>query len=386
MSRPRVMPPDADFLIHVEDPGAANFVGGLPAALEELGLTARVVAEGKALGHLRRLGVAFETPVPSATAKDMIDAADPRGVVAGTSTNPRSLGLSLMDHGRRRGLVTVGMVDGPASPRWRFRGESDDPLAHAPDHIFVPDAGIADAYVELGMARDRVKVCGHPGFDTVRRQRELLITEGRENVRRRLWPELHPERPLAMFVSELSDGGFEPEQFRRSSDYTLSGWGGSDARTDIAIEEFLDAVAASGVTPLLVLRLHPKETDGAEPAHASRFDLVSRAEPPLEAVFAADAVFGMTSVLLLEAALLGRPVVSIVPRAVEKAWLPADASAYLACVTTREEVRESVADALRGRGPDPAFADGRLPSGAARAVAGALATLVGAGGATSVEA
>ena len=249
----------------------------------------------------------------------------------------------------------------------------------------MPDADIVDAYVELGMARDRVKVCGHPGFDAVRKRRGFLISEGRENVRRRLWPELHPERPLAMFVSELSDG-FEPGQFRRSSDYTLSGWGGSDARTDIAIEEFLDAVAASGVAPLLVLRLHPKETDGAEPAHASRFDLVSRAEPPLEAVFAADAVFGMTSVLLLEAALLGRPVVSIVPRVVEKAWLPADASAYLACASTRGEVRESVADALHGRGPDPALADGRLSSGAARAAAEALATLVGAGAATSGEA
>lgn len=378
------MPPGIDFLIHVEDPGAANFVGGLPMALETLGLTARVIAEGKAAEHLRHLGVAFETPVPSATAKDMIDDADPRGVVVGTSENPGSRGLSLMDHGRRRGLVTVGIVDGPANPRWRFRGGSDDPLAHAPDHIFAPDAGIADAYVELGMARDRVKVCGHPGFDTVRRQRELLISEGRENVRRRLWPGLDPERPLAVFVSELSDG-FEPEQFRRSSDYTLSGWGGSDARTDIAIEEFLDAVEASGVAPLLVLRLHPKETDGAEPAHASRFDLVSRAEPPLEAVFAADAVFGMTSVLLLEAALLGRPVVSITPRAVEKAWLPADASAYLACASTRGEVRESVADALRGGGPDPALADGRLSSGTARMVADTLATLVGAGAATSVE-
>ena len=380
------MPPDADFLIHVEDPGAANFVGGLPMALETLGLTARVIAEGKAAEHLRHLGVAFETPVPSATAKDVIDDADPRGVVVGTSENPGSRGLSLMDHGRRRGLVTVGIVDGPANPRWRFRGGSSDPLAHAPDHIFVPDAGIADAYIELGMARDRVKVCGHPGFDTVRRQRELLISEGRENVRQRLWPELRPEYPLAMFVSELSDG-FEPEQYRRSSDYTLSGWGGSDARSDIAIEEFLDATAASGVAPHLVLRLHPKETDGAEPAHASRFDLVSRAEPPLEAVFAADAVCGMTSVLLLEAALLGRPVVSIVPRAVEKAWLPADASAYLACVATREEVRESVADALYGRGPDPALADGRLSSGAARAAAEALATLVGAeAAATSAEA
>ena len=380
------MPPDADFLIHVEDPGAANFVGGLPMALETLGLTARVIAEGKAAEHLRHLGVAFETPVPSATAKDVIDDADPRGVVVGTSENPGSRGLSLMDHGRRRGLVTVGIVDGPANPRWRFRGGSSDPLAHAPDHIFVPDAGIADAYIELGMARDRVKVCGHPGFDTVRRQRELLISEGRENVRQRLWPELRPEYPLAMFVSELSDG-FEPEQYRRSSDYTLSGWGGSDARSDIAIEEFLDATAASGVAPHLVLRLHPKETDGAEPAHASRFDLVSRAEPPLEAVFAADAVVGMTSVLLLEAALLGRPVVSIVPRAVEKAWLPADASAYLACVATREEVRESVADALYGRGPDPALADGRLSSGAARAAAEALATLVGAeAAATSAEA
>lgn len=379
------MPPGIDFLIHVEDPGAANFVGGLPMALETLGLTARVVAEGKATEHLRHLGVAFETPVPSATAKDMIDDADPRGVVVGTSENPGSRGLSLMDHGRRRGLVTVGIVDGPANPRWRFRGGSDDPLAHAPDHIFVPDASIADAYVELGMARDRVKVCGHPGFDAVRKRRKLLISEGRKNVRRRLWPELRPEYPLAMFVSELSDG-FQPEQFRHSSDYTLSGWGGSDARTDIAIEEFLDAVAASAATPHLVLRLHPKETDGAEPTHASRFDLVSRAEPPLEAVFAADAVFGMTSILLLEAALLGSPVVSIVPRAVEKAWLPADASAYLACVTTREEVRESIADALRGRGPDPAFADGRLPSGAARVVAGALATLVGARAATSVEA
>jgi len=118
-------------------------------------------------------------------------------------------------------------------------------------------------------------------------------------------------------------------------------------RTDIVLEEFLDALPKGPERPYLVLRLHPKNEPEEFGAYLAEFDQISREEPALEMVFAGDCVFGITTMLLLEATLMERPTFSIVPRDVEKGWLPSVRAGLTCSASTREEIRNSLPSFLK---------------------------------------
>jgi hypothetical protein len=70
-------------------------------------------------------------------------------------------------------------------------------------------------------------------------------------------------------------------------------------------------------------------------------------------VFACDLVCGMTTMLLYEAALLGRPTLAILPRAVEGAWLPTIASGVTPAAITRPALSRMLPALLNaGQGND----------------------------------
>ena len=296
-----------------------------------------LLAAEPALAYLRGRAVAV-TPVEAAsTAETLLAHFDPAAVLVGTSENEHSLGLSLVKAARACGLATAGFVDGFANASFRFRGTTSSPLAYAPDVVFVPDEPTRRAFVELGLDGSRVLVTGHPYHDDVLRKRDALEAEGVEAVRRRV---LHAPRDARVitFVSELSTG-FDAAQFQRSSEYTLTGRGQRSGRTEIVLEEVIDAVRACRDQNLyLVLRLHPKNTRAELGSLVDEVDHVSEGGMALEVAFASDLVVGMTSMLLVEASLLGRPTLSVVPRIAETVWLPTIASGSTPCATTREEL------------------------------------------------
>ena len=205
---------------------------------------------------------------------------------------------------------------------YRFRGRRDEPLAYVPDWILVPDDWTRDEFIRIGASVDRTLVCGHPHYDYVLSLLRTWTAKDREQMRESLLPGLQEHQRVVVFVSEGSERLSRSPPRPSPSEYTLHGRGNSTGRTEIIIEEFLEAVQTLPQRPYLVLRLHPKDRMDDFRAYAGEFDHIDHASSPLELVFCADLVVGMTSMLLMEAALLRRRTLSIVPRAVEKDWLP----------------------------------------------------------------
>ena len=214
-------------------------------------------------------------------------------------------------------------------------------------HILVPDRVTHQRFVELGHAGERVHVCGNPHFDHVCTVARGLDQRGLGEVRRAVVPGAPDDLPVVVFSAEVSDGP-EPFRYYRDADYTLTGRGGSDRRTDIVLEEVLDALAGIEPRPYVVLRPHPKNLDDEFDAYAAEVGEISRAGSSTEAVFAADVVVGMTSMMLLEAALMGRPALSVLPRRREAEWLTSIAMGLTPAVFTRRELcrklRTAIAD------------------------------------------
>ena len=320
-------------LIFAEDPGAATYLAHFPAILQNAGRDCEVLATGHALELWARNGKNCQALPPQASATDVLDLNRPSLVIVGTSENPDSFSFELTQAARTEGIKTVGVVDSAANASERFRGRGSDPLSFAPDWLIVPDQETAREFNALGFPIERVGVCGHPQYDAISALRWKWNGQDRSVMRDR-WLPAAQGRPILMFVSEISTG-LNPQQYRRSSAYTLEGKQENEGRTEIVLDELLLAIENLAEKPYLVLRLHPKQGWDDLAHHRLLFDQVSQAEPALEMVYSADVVVGMTSMLLHESALLGRSTLSLIPRAEERAWLGQLASA-IPCVWTRQ--------------------------------------------------
>ncbi len=359
-------------LVFVEDPGAVNGIVGLADASGLLGIPCALTGAGHAIAYAADLGVTLEPAIGSAA--ELLDRLKPDAVLVGTSENPDSLGLALIDDARTRGIPAVGFVDGPSNAERRFKGRGAAPFAHQPDWLLVPEALTGGVFSELGFDPARIRRTGHPHVDRIRARAVELAAEPPGAVHARLYPGAGA-RPVLLFLAELSDG-LDPQAFRRGPGYTLAGRGGSDMRTDICLEEVLDALPTGSARPYVVLRLHPKNDPADFTTYAAEVDLVQRGGDPAAAVHGADLVVGMTSILLMEAAVMERPTLAVTPRQAEADWLAAIPLGLVRHVSTRDDLRSAMAEALAH--PNAFVADDAasvLPSGAAGRMAAALAAI-----------
>jgi hypothetical protein len=339
------MAQEVDILIFVEDPGAANYVAQLPSALTNRGWLAKILADGHAKQHLLQLGVRPDFVQHPVTAHQIITSLRPRVLMIGTAQNPDTLGLALVAEAHSMGIESIGLVDALMNADYRFKGQSDKPLSHAPDWLLVADESTKTAYTALGFPAERVVVCGHPHYDYVRAVRIKLESEGQDTVRQRVLPKVPKGRKVVVFAAECSSRLY-PLQSWQLGDYTLVGRGNGRGRTEVVLEEFLDAIKLIKPRPYVILRLHPKDVLEDYTEYTDEFDLISNGGSPFELLYAADLIVGLTSMLILEAALLGKRTLSIVPRAMEMDWLQTVRAGITQCVTSREQVRVVLFDLL----------------------------------------
>lgn len=335
--------PAHKILIYVEDPGAANMVLDLTDALKAEGTAPRLLAGSMAEAYLRDRGMnADPLPFPWNPVA-LIKGAAPDVFVIGTAEDPDTPAFALAEAARIADIPTVCLIDGPANAGKRLKGRGADPLTHLTDWLFVPDDPTRDAFVALGVATDRIRLVGNPALDRVRAESEKLSARDRADLRREVFPDLPADSPLVLFLTELSDG-LDPAQFRRSPDYTLTGRGHNDGRTEIVLEEVLDAAAEIG-TAKVALRLHPKSPASYYNAYAGEIAAVSSGGSAYPALCTADLVVGLSTALLTEAAVMGLPVLSVLPRESEAQWLAGE-TGMVPYVSTRDALRTAMASAL----------------------------------------
>jgi len=312
-----------DFLFFVEDPGAANFVAPLIPFLEEEKYNVKVIADGIAQDYLRKFGIEFDYNDKKEDAKIIFNKYNPRLLIVGTAENPNTLGLRLIEVARYKGIKSIAVIDARMNSEFRFSGGTNHALRYVPDYLLVPDEWTKESFNKIGFPKEKIFVCGNPHFDYVFDVAVRLHREGFYSTRSRIFPDLHPNKKVLTFISEGSQRTI-PVSYNQilNENYMFNGRGSSTGRTEIAVEEFLDAVESFRPQCYLVLRLHPKDVPSDFLAYKEEFDYFSQKEDPLETVYASDIVVGMTSMLLCEASLLGKTIISLVPTIKEKDYFP----------------------------------------------------------------
>jgi hypothetical protein len=352
--------PSNGVFVLVEDPGAANYVAPLPKALANLGIRSSIFALGPAAKQLRSLNTDFETIANDVSLAAVVAARKPSLLLVGASEDTDGLGLDLIDLGKRLGVTTIGVVDGPANPDHRFSGGTANPRQHAPDYVALADEQTRQVFLAQGYATDRAVNCGHPHYDFVRAEKRRMDALDRDILRAGLGFNPAPGQNVVIFCAELSTGLNGP-QYRRAANYTLQGLPSHGLRTEIVLDEFFMAVEQMAERPYLVLRLHPKNQLAEFTEYLSRFDLVSAAGNSLEAIYCADLVVGMTSIILVEAALLELSTLSIIPRRSETAWLPTIGLGITSHCVQRTDIKQELDAGLANRTADTSVLNNALP-------------------------
>lgn len=333
-------------LIFVEDPGAANFVLGLSAALSDRGVKCRLFARETAVNFLRQRGEHVELIANDMTAEALMDKDFYSAVVVGTSVNPKSLSFDLIAAAKRRGIPSIGIVDAIVGPHFRFMGMSDDPLKHAPDTLLVPNDPTRITFENLGMPSDRLMVVGSPVVDAAAQAAELLAGNSFDEKRAAIFGEGCSDRQILVFISERSDGP-DSTEYMKSAEYVLEGWGYTKERTKIVLEEVLYALSSLSPRPALMVRLHPREDAADYANYIEMIDGFTQGNDPYEEIYFSDGIVGLSSTLLVEAAAMGVPVLSILPREKECDWVPQMDGIEITTVTKHSEIPIALTSMLK---------------------------------------
>lgn len=333
----------ADVLIFIEDPGAANFLARLPQSLEKAGISCRVVADGLAIKYCQDRNINYEI-----ISQEKLLTERYKFCLVGTSENDASTGLALIKNAKKQGVVSVGIVDMEIHADKRFSGKTDNPLEYAPDWLFVPDESTKSVFVGMGYDGNNILITGHPHLDYLLEVQKKFEQTGVPQLKAKLFPSLKQDQLVVGFVAEPKSI-VKPLSTCRSVEYTLAGRGDDDFRTIIVLEELLDALKQAGVVankPYTVVRLHPKNMIEEFTAIENEVDRFSSGGDPLEVIMACDVVFGLSSMLLQEAIVLNKPVISILPRYDEFSRLAPLVKNPNRVIYSRKELRKLINEEL----------------------------------------
>ncbi len=333
----------ARVLVHIEDPGALNFLAPVPAELADAGIATTVLLDGIArrLGPAR--GIVAEPDDADSAVAALFEAQGFDFVLVGTSENPRSRAFDCLREATRRALPSAGVVDLPVNAAWRFRGTGTTALACAPRTILGGDADTLEAFAALGMPREQLVLVRNPRLDALA-ARAPSASE-RAHLRAARFPTFDSARPLVVFAAEPISS-MVPAMSVRNDHYGLHGRGGTTYRTAIVLEELLDALASERPRPHVVVRLHPKNDPSEFAPYLPEIDALDAGGDPADLLATADLIVGMSSMILQEAVVMQLPTLSILPVRDEIERLPFLRRGLIPLALDRPTVRENVHDLL----------------------------------------
>lgn len=325
-------------LIYVEDAGAANYIASFPDFLKAKEVQVKVLVTGQAQKQLA--STEFELLKQDRFEK-LWQEFDPHLVLVGTSENSTTFGFELIQYAHSNHTPSLGFIDAPMNASYRFRGKSENPLQHIPDYLVVVDEETKRLFIDLGVSAELIYIGGHPHFEAVFSKKESLKKQTPRELRKTLGWGLSETKPIVLFIDEPLGDSLKTGQFHQESS-SLKGYGKHSERTYIALEELLITLEQLNWPYDVVFRQHPKNDLNDFQSYLEHFSYISTQDNPLECLYASDFVVGMTSMMLSEAVISGKPVLSILPNPEHKHWHTQDFLPYINIASTQEEITSTL--------------------------------------------
>lgn len=200
---------------------------------------------------------------------------------------------------KKMGIPTIAFLDQWQNYALRFSGSSkEEMLTYLPDYVNCINDIAKNEMIREGFPSDILVILGHPYLSSLKSEYASLNSN---NVREEL--NISDGQEVILFVSEAI---YEHYGNRRGyNQYEV-------------IEGFLRHMAEEYAGAAILLKLHPKDEIRKYFYVQKRYEkldlrVLSNEFSPVSCLKASDRVYGMTSLMLIEAYILGKPVVSLQP-------------------------------------------------------------------------
>jgi hypothetical protein len=323
---------DVKVALWCEDPGVAPYLWKIREHFIKTQIPFEFFATGVAAELAHKEGFIFRAGCP--------EASEPWGLVIAGTCEKKDNFQKCLKVAKNSNAVSVGIVDAPINVKERFQDASGS--FRLPQYGIVPNDNSLELMVEIGMKRENVWRASHPQFMNLFEQ-EFQITQNSVAADSK---DTSVKRIL--FLGETR-GGLNPEQFFNDGSYTLRGSGVYQHRMDIVLEEFFEAMKPYREGCTIILRPHPKNQTEDYRDFLNKFDGISEGLSLQEDFLRSHLVVGMTSTALMEAAILDRETLSILPRPLEMQWLPCIEAGVSFCATERADLDASIKDWWDGK-------------------------------------
>ncbi len=200
---------------------------------------------------------------------------------------------------KQRGIPSLAFLDQWQNYALRFSGRQDhERLAYLPDWINCLNEIGRSEMIGEGFAEARLLAFGHPYLSSLRQDLSAVDVAGLRNA-------LHisADETVALFVSEPIREYYGDA--RGYDQYQV-------------LDYFLSNLADEAERPKILVKLHPKDSRASFNSLVKKFKImplqfIGNELSPLECLAVADFVFGMSSIMLIDAYVLGKSVVSLQP-------------------------------------------------------------------------
>src|SRR3989339_115426 len=249
-------------------------------------------------------------------------------LLTGTSVNSEMRELDCIKNAHAAGKYSVSLIDFWSNIRERFIGKDGSMVL--PDALAVLDEGQRKHMVGLGFPDERLFVTGHPLLEDA----ELFGKDNKaDSLRSKLITQygLTSSGILVLFASQPIRKMGYAEKY------------GFDEVA--ACEDVCAAAKSYGKLEILLLP-HPRETSKEvknKYAHlAGPHFRILKSDLPWESVLSADIVIGMNSMLLMEACLMRKTVISHQPNLKGQDYLVSNASGWSVSTKSRSELQSAL--------------------------------------------
>lgn len=304
-------------LLFSRDPGGANTVIPLVGALNGRGYEVRLFGKDIALERYSMAGlegkdiIGFVKNINQDAIEDLLLSENPDFIITGTSACDFTEKY-LWKASEKLNIPSFAILDQWINYGIRFSRystaeigeyEKDKSLPYLPSRILVMDEYAREEAIKDGLDPSKILVSGQPYFETLLKEKEKASSEMLKELRSRLG--IGSDDLIITFASEPV-----------SKDYKNDYWGFNEKTIFEQLFEGVKEVSKrSGKKISMIIKVHPREDEGCFEGIASETEklkiIIDRDSKPMYLILISDIVAGMSSMFLIEAAIIGKPVLSL---------------------------------------------------------------------------